>query len=181
MPTRLEHAVAQVLGGAKVKQSWLKRSLGTKDAERANKLAKPVLIEFDRTLERAEALSAERPMRTSLSAVEIKRMAEYHYASKLASHDEYLRIAPENERAMRELDPAEDRDWPIPSFGLSQGQAVDANVTIKEVLQEAGAALSHGNIAHIEVQIEQVLGRLPDQPRPQVFGLSGAWACSATR
>ena len=157
VPARLEHAVAQVLGGAKARQSWLKRSLDTKEIETANKRAKAVLIEFDHTLDKAKALLAERPLVTSLSPVLLKRMAEYHYARKLASHDEYLRIGPENERAMRELDPDLDWDWPIPQFGLSQGQIADANVTIKEVLQEAEAALSQGNIAHIEVQIEQVL------------------------
>ncbi len=157
VPPRLQEAVARVLDNGKLRQVWLKRSLSTKDANEANKRAKAVLTEFDHTLERAEALTSLRPLRTSLSAVEIKRMAEYHYASKLASHDEYLRIGPENERAMRELDPDLDWDWPIPEFGLSQGQIADASVTIKEVLQEAEAALSQGNIAHIEVQIEQVL------------------------
>jgi hypothetical protein len=76
VPARLEQAVARVLGVDKAKQTWLKRSLGTKDAHEANKRAKAVLIEFDRTLERAEALIAPRPLRTNLSAVEIKRMAE---------------------------------------------------------------------------------------------------------
>jgi hypothetical protein len=157
VPSALQEAVARALGNDKARQVWLKRSLGTKDLETANKRAKAVLIEFDRTLERAEALAAPRPLRTSLSAVEIKRMAEYHYARKLASHDEYLRVGPENERAMRELDPDVDWDGPIPEFGLSQGQIADANVTIKEVLQEAEAALAQGNIGHIEFQIAQVL------------------------
>jgi hypothetical protein len=157
VPSALQEAVARALGNDKARQVWLKRSLGTKDLETANKRAKAVLIEFDRTLERAEALAAPRPLRTSLSPVEIKRMAEYHYARKLASHDEYLRVGPENERAMRELDPDVDWDGPIPEFGLSQGQIADANVTIKEVLQEAEAALAQGNIRHIEFQIAQVL------------------------
>ena len=157
VPPRLQEAVARVLDNGKLRQVWLKRSLSTKDVSEANKRAKAVLTEFDRTLERAEALTAPRPLVTSLSLVLIKRMAEYHYARKLASHDEYLRVGPENERAMRELDPDLDWDWPIPSFGLSQGQVADANVTILEVLQEAEAALAQGNIGHIEFQIEQVL------------------------
>jgi Domain of unknown function (DUF6538) len=157
VPARLEQAVAQVLGVDKAKQTWLKRSLGTKDAHEANKRAKAVLIEFDRTLERAEALIAPRPLRTSLSAVEIKRMAEYHYAYKLAAHDEYLRIGPENERAMRELDPDLEWDGLIPEFGLSPGQIADANVTGPEVVKDAEAALARGDIGHIEIQIEMVL------------------------
>jgi hypothetical protein len=81
VPTHLQEAVARVLDNGKARQSWLKRSLGTKDAERANRLAKPVLIEFDRTLDRARALVAERPLRASLSPVELKRIVEYHYAN----------------------------------------------------------------------------------------------------
>ena len=97
VPKPLQEAVARVLDNGKARQVWLKRSLGTKDAERANRVAKPVLIEFDNTLDRARALIAERPVRSSLSPVEIKRMAEYHYAKKLASHDEFVRDAPEIE------------------------------------------------------------------------------------
>jgi integrase len=157
VPPALQEVVARVLGNDKARQVWLKHSLSTKDLETANKRAKAVLIEFDRTLERAKALTAPRPLRTSLSAVEIKRMVEYHYAQKLAAHDEYLHIAPDEERALRKLDPSEDWSGPIPSFGLSQGQIADANVTIPAVLQEAEKALGQGNIAHIEIQIEQVL------------------------
>ena len=112
---------------------------------------------IDRIIARAEAQLKERPLRTSLSAVEIKRMAEYYYANKLASHDEYLRIAPEEERALRQLDPEEIWADPVPAFGLSRSQVADANVTIPEVLHEAEAALAHGNIAHIDIQIDDVL------------------------
>ncbi len=157
VPPHLQAAVARVLCNGKTRQAWLKRSLGTKDADEANKRAKAVLIEFDRTLERAKALSDERPLRTTLSAVEIKRMAEYHYAKKLADHDEYLRIAPEEERALRELDPDIAWDEPVPAFGLARNQIADANITIPAVLQEVETVLAQGNIGHITYQIEQVL------------------------
>jgi uncharacterized protein DUF6538 len=101
VPERLQEAVARVLGKDRARLVWLKRSLDTKDLETANKRVKPVLIEFDHTLERAEALTDKRPARASLSAIEIRRMAEYHYAKKLAAHDEYLRVAPDEERALR--------------------------------------------------------------------------------
>jgi hypothetical protein len=71
-----------VLGVSKQRQSWLKKSLGTKDLREANIRAKPVLMEFDRTLARAEALIAERPVRASLAPAEIARMAELHYARR---------------------------------------------------------------------------------------------------
>jgi hypothetical protein len=71
VPKHLEAAVAQVLERPKARQSWLKRSLGTKDAREANVCVKIVQAEFDRTLERAKALLTERPVRNSLSPVEI--------------------------------------------------------------------------------------------------------------
>src|SRR5260370_26635745 len=87
VPKRLEEVTARILGKPTSRQTWLKRSLGTKDLTTANKLAKPVLIEFDRTLERAEALLKEQPRRTALSRVEITRMGEYYYATLLANDE----------------------------------------------------------------------------------------------
>ena len=141
----------------KGRQVFLKRSLATKNADEANKRAKPVLIEFDNILERADALKAKRPQRTSLSPVEIKRMADYHYAKKLAVHDEYLRIAPEEERELRRLFHSPPDDRPIPEFGLSAGQIADMNANLPHILQEAEKALAHGDIGHITFQIDQVL------------------------
>jgi hypothetical protein len=52
----------------KARQPWLKQSLCTKDEKRARVLSKPVMMEFDRILAKAETLVAERPMRTELTA-----------------------------------------------------------------------------------------------------------------
>ena len=49
------------------------------------------MMEFNRILAQAEALSAERPLRTSLTEKEIERIAQYHYASDLAEDDEMRR------------------------------------------------------------------------------------------
>ena len=138
VPVHLQEAVARVLNNDKARQTWLKRSLGTKDAEQANRVAKPVLIEFDRTLDRARALIAERPPRVSLSPVEIKRMAEYHYAKKLATHDEFVRDAPKIEGEFRKLEP-DAGPWvhPIPEFGLSGGQLLDLAENLPRVVLEA--------------------------------------------
>jgi hypothetical protein len=157
VPPRLQEAVARVLDNGKAAQAWLKRSLDTKDIETANKRVKPVLIEFDRILERAEAFIAERPLRTSLSPVEIKRMTEYHYANKLASHDEYIRVAPEEERAFRSEFPSETWIEPVPEYGLSGGQMADARDELPDILKEAETALAQGNVGHIRFQIDQVL------------------------
>ena len=88
VPKRLEAAVAKVLGEGKDRQSWLKRSLGTKDLREANIRVKPVLVTFDQTLARADALLADRPLRQSLSQPEITRMVEYHFAAVLAEDDQ---------------------------------------------------------------------------------------------
>ncbi len=159
VPEHLQEAVASVLNNGKARQTWLKRSLGTKDAEQANRIAKPVLIEFDCTLDRARALTAERPQRVSLSPVEIKRMVEYHYAKKLAAHDEFVRDAPEIEAEFRRLEPDAGPwdDDPIPEFGLSGGQRFDFDDNVPEIVREAEAALSRGDISHIDIQLGQLL------------------------
>src|ERR1700730_13425119 len=121
VPKHLRKAVALVLGRNTDEQAWLKRSLGTKDLREANKRAKAVLIEFDRTLERAEALGAERPLRDSLSAVEITRMGEYHFSHVLAADDAFMRDAPSIEAEYRDLDGVPGETWsePVPEFGRS--------------------------------------------------------------
>ncbi len=62
VPVHLQEGVARVLNNGKASQTWLKRSLGTKDADKANRTAKPVLIEFDRTLERSPRFGSEAPL-----------------------------------------------------------------------------------------------------------------------
>ena len=90
VPERLQAAVARVLDQGKERQSFLKKSLSTKDLKAANIRAKPVLAGFDRVFGEAEQLLAARPLRDSLSAVEIRRMAEIYYADILET-DETVR------------------------------------------------------------------------------------------
>src|SRR5215475_3794570 len=80
VPKQLEQATAEVLGNDKPRQVFLKRSLDTKDLREANIRAKPVLIEFDWTLAQAEALTVQRPMRTTLGKREIDQITSYFYA-----------------------------------------------------------------------------------------------------
>jgi integrase len=91
VPERLQEAVARILDNGKARQVWLKKSLGTKVVAQANVRAKPVQIEFDRLLAKAEAQLKERPLRSSLAHVEIKRIADFFLASALAV-DEKRRI-----------------------------------------------------------------------------------------
>jgi hypothetical protein len=91
VPQHLEAAVARVLNGRKSRQSWLKRSLRTKDLATANVRAKPVLIEFDRILERARKLYSEKPaphLPRTLSQSEIDSIADAMYARMLAQDEE---------------------------------------------------------------------------------------------
>ncbi|HML07368.1 MAG TPA: site-specific integrase [Xanthobacteraceae bacterium] len=91
VPKPLQEAVARLLGNGKAKQVWLKRSLGTKALAEANVRGKPVQIEFDRIIAEARAQLQTSPLRTSISDVEIKRIADFFYAHELAG-DEELRM-----------------------------------------------------------------------------------------
>ena len=88
VPKQLEQATAEVLGNGKFRQVFLKRSLDTKDLREANIRAKPVLIEFDRILAQAEALTVQRPMRATLGKREIEQITNYFFAHQLAIDDE---------------------------------------------------------------------------------------------
>ena len=95
VPVRLQAAVAQVLGNGKLRQAYLKKSLGTKDLKAANVRAKPVLAGFDRVIGDATAIASQETappaMRSSLNAAEIARMSEALYG-KLLADDEAFRF-----------------------------------------------------------------------------------------
>jgi hypothetical protein len=130
VPKGLEEATAQVLGVAKDRQVFLKRSLGTKNLREANIRAKPVQQEFDRTLERARALLKERPKRDTLSAIEIKRLADYHFAANPAP-------------AMRDVSVGEAlayvcfREWGREFMDAAGATGTDAAGAMNEFLQAA--------------------------------------------
>ena len=88
MPERLQEAVARVLNSDEPRQAFLKKSLGTKVLKEANVAATHVLVDFNRTLASAEALLKERPVISSLTDAQIKRMSEYYDASVLAADEE---------------------------------------------------------------------------------------------
>ncbi|MCS3497405.1 integrase [Bradyrhizobium japonicum] len=84
------------MDNGKAVQSHLKKSLGTKDVRDANVRAKPVLAEFDRIIAKAKARLAATTgpvvKRTNLNDTEIKRVAEWVYATAL-KEDEALRFS----------------------------------------------------------------------------------------
>jgi hypothetical protein len=88
VPERLQEAVARVLNSDKPKQVFLKKSLGTKVLRAANVAATHIIADFNRTLASAEALLKERPVTSSLTDAQIKRMSESYYALLLAADEE---------------------------------------------------------------------------------------------
>jgi hypothetical protein len=103
VPPRLREAVALVLDNGKERQTWLQKSLRTKDQREAKRLAPAVLVEFRKTLDEAEARLAERPLRSSLGQSEIDRIAEFHFASVLAADDEATRESAGDEELIRSI------------------------------------------------------------------------------
>jgi hypothetical protein len=118
VPKRLEEATATILGVGKRRQSWLKKSLGTKDLRQAKLRAKPVLMEFDGVLKRAEELLKTEPIRTSLTRIEIARMAEFHYASLLGIDEMARRDARQIADDSQDVSSAVD----TPAYGLTDAE-----------------------------------------------------------
>ena len=88
VPKKLEEAAAVVTGASKPRVAFLQRSLRTKDQREAQRLAPPVLMEFQRVLAEVEALLLERPLRSELDPREIERIASFFYVSELAADEE---------------------------------------------------------------------------------------------
>jgi integrase len=154
VPKGLEEAVARVLANGKSRQSWLKRSLGTKNLHEANIRGKPVLMEFDRILERARQLLKEQPTRTALTRIEITRMAEYHHATMLGNDTAVRR----DFRQIVAQFPDEIPPSPnAPAYGLTDGELERLRRAHKEELKAAQAALARGNIAFVEGEVEELL------------------------
>lgn len=169
VPSRLEEAVARVLGKNKERQAWLKRSLHTKDASEANRRAKAVQIEFDRILERAQEVLAERPVRDKLSDAEIKLIAEYHYAEMLHVDDEETREGLGRDKMMRaiakQLDAAGvSYTMPIPpsqhtpEFGLSDADMQRRTADLQFELPIMKAALASGDVSKVNEYLDELLG-----------------------
>jgi integrase len=153
VPKGLEALVAQVLANGKQRQTWLKKSLGTKSPHEAKIRGKPVLIEFDRTIERARDLLKERPTRTSLSRVEIARLAEYHYATVLGND------AAARRHARQIMAKFQDGVPPIgtPAFGLTEEEFERIGKIYDAELKSAQAALARGNIEYIAPDLDELL------------------------
>jgi hypothetical protein len=168
VPPRLEEATATVLGVSKQRQSFLKRSLRTKDLREANIRAKPVLMEFDRILSRAETLLGNRPPRSTLTQSEIDRMAELHYVNLLAGDEEERREGTGSEPVFQSLarqlaEAGIEFDTPfhigsVPEFGLSDREVYKRSEDLNFALPSAEAALARGDISFVLEDLEELLG-----------------------
>ena len=167
VPKALEEAVARATGAAKSRIAWLKRTLGTKDLKTAKVLAKPVLMEFDRILAKAEALNAERPLRTSLSEKEIERIAEYHFAAMLAEDEEMRRegtgTEPLFQSVARQLSEAgvqfktQFQIGLVPEYGLSEREMQKRAADLEAYVSLAEHSLARGDISVIREQMDELL------------------------
>ncbi|WMT73797.1 DUF6538 domain-containing protein [Bradyrhizobium sp. Ash2021] len=137
VPERLQEVVARVLNSEKPKQVFLKKSLGTKVLKEANVAATHVLADFNRTLATAEALLKERPVISSLSDAQIKRMAEWVYATAL-KEDEALRFS----RRLETIGP--------------HGENVNADV-LRDILQDCRQQFAVGDVSFAEQHAQNAL------------------------
>jgi integrase len=171
VPQHLEEGVARVLENGKAKQVWLKRSLATKDHTEAKRRVKAVQIEFDRILERAQKLLAERPLRDTISEAEIKLIADRHYAEMLHLDDEEAREGTGRDEFVRSIakqldDAGIEYDLPIPpsehapDYGLSDSEFRKRTADLQWELPIMQSALAKGDISKVSEHLDYLLNGL---------------------
>ena len=167
VPDRLQEAVARVLDQGKDRQSFLKKSLGTKDLKAANVRAKPIQAGFDRVFGEAEQLLAARPMRESLSATEIKRMAEIYYATMLNTDETVRREGTGTEAGFQSIAAQLTAAGIEVNTPFSIGALPEAGLSAREVykraehlaweLQVTSEALARGDTTAIREELDELL------------------------
>jgi integrase len=168
VPGRLEAAVARVLDQGKERQSFLKKSLGTKDLKAANIRAKPVLAGFDRVFGEAEQLLAARPMRESLSATEIRRLAEIYHAVMLDRDEATRREGTGSEPGFQSIAAQLTAAGVAFKTPFSIGALPEAGLSAREVYKRAeqlswelpvtSDALARGDTTIIREELDELLG-----------------------
>jgi hypothetical protein len=128
------------------------------------------LASFQKTPEEAEALLAERPVRTSLAQSEIDRIADFHFASRLAGDEEFTREGGNDDEGLRsiaeELDEAGiDYFMPIPldaqrpAYGLSNRDVAKRDADLAFMMPIMREALSRGNVSKVNEFMIELLDR----------------------
>ncbi len=171
VPPRLEEAVAQLLGRSKARQPWLQKSTGSKVEREARRIAVDILVSFDRTISEAEALIAERPLRTALSQAEIDRIAEFWFAESLTRDDELtLDGGADDDEFVRGVAAQLDQEsipyeTPVPlaaqrpQYGLSDRMVAKRNGNVAFLLPIIREALSRGDVSKAGEALEECLDR----------------------
>jgi integrase len=123
--------------------------------------------EFDRILADAEALLAERPLRTELSETEIKQLADYFYAHELNADEEQRQEGSASDDALfasiREQLVADGVEFTspfeveTPRSGLSARAMRKIEEDISIVLPAAKQALAQGKIDFIRYELNELL------------------------
>ncbi|MHC2561451.1 DUF6538 domain-containing protein [Bradyrhizobium liaoningense] len=167
VPERLQEAVARVLNSEKPKQVYLKKSLGTKVLKEANVAATHVLADFNRTLASAETLLKERPVISSLTDAQIKRMAEVYYASLLAVDEQERQEGTGSEPIFQSVAAqltaagiafnTPFKVGELPEAGLSDREVFKREHALAEDLPDAMLALAKGDITHVRFGLEELL------------------------
>ena len=167
VPERLQAAVARVLDQGKDRQSFLKKSLGTKDLKAANIRAKLVQAGFDRVFGEAEKLLATRPLRDSLSATEIKRLAEIYYASMLDNDETARREGTGSEPVFQSIAAQLTAAGIAVKTPFAVGALPEAGLSAREVYKRAehlswelavtSDALARGDTTVIREELEELL------------------------
>jgi hypothetical protein len=162
----LRAAVARVTGkGGKDGQTFLKQSLRTKDKAEAKRRLPAVLMQFNETLKKAEALIAPEPvlpLRTTLSKGEIERLAQEMYAKTLSDDERhrfdgrkfygelYELARREVEQEGRELGPPMFPLESIPEHGMSPEMLELQREHLTESLAWMQKALAMGDITAVQ-------------------------------
>jgi integrase len=167
VPKGLEEAVARVLADGRERVSWLQRSLGTKDLRTANTLAKPILMEFDGIIAKAEALVSPIPKRDSLSEREIAAMADHYFATLLQEDEDIRRDGTGSEQVYRDVAKqlAEHgvqaatmfKPEPLAPFGMTEREIEKQRDAVDTALPEARAALAKGDITFVEEDLDELM------------------------
>ena len=167
VPPQLAEAVAKVTNAKSTRVSWLKRSLGTRDFREANIVGKPILIEFDRTMAKAEALLKPIPITENLSQREIERIADYYYAETLAEDDDIRQNDTGSEalfqavaKQLMEAGVAVRTPFaikPPPAYGLSDREMAKIGETLEIVLAHGKRALARGDVSEAEEELDEML------------------------
>ena len=169
-PKGLRAAVAKLLNKGRSEQTFLKRSLHTKDPREANVRVKPVLIIFDSLISRATAMietsAAATPLaRDNLSDAEIASMADYVHAKALqwddrcrAGRDEMKRMEAEHLRSEgMPLGPWAVPYDALPSVGISREMLRADQEQLNDDLQAMREALALGDVTAVEDHVTDAL------------------------